>query len=184
MAVSDVDTPPAVDLPVESVPTTDMDNDVRRLRRARLGRRIYLALVAVFVVCGLVGLLGPANRSVSSAAGGRSVQVDYPHTTRGGLAASFSILLTDPDGFADTVTVRVSEELLSSLDEHGLDPQPARATSEAGFVEWTFDAPAGTTLAVSLDARIETGRAGKVQGWVEVVGPEPLRVETTTWILP
>lgn len=184
MALTGVDLPPAVSRPVGSVPTSDADNDVRRLRRARLGRRVYLTLVAAFVACGTVGLLGPSNRSVSAASGGRSVQVDFPHITRGGVPASFTVLLTEPEGFADTVTVRVSHDLLSAFDEHGLDPQPAEATSEADFVEWTFDTPSGNTLAVSFDARVETGRVGRIEGWVEVPGAEGLRIETTTWVLP
>jgi hypothetical protein len=55
------------------------------------------------------------------------------------------------------------------------------------YVQWTFATPDdGSQLVVSLDARVEPGQRGRVEGFVELVDEEGElpRVDFTTWLLP
>jgi hypothetical protein len=72
-------------------------------------------------------------------------------------------------------------------DENGLDPGPAEETADATTTYWTFDPPAGDTLRISFDARIEPAAQTGERGSVAVLDDDgsPLaRVEFETTVLP
>jgi hypothetical protein len=169
-------------------PTGAVRVDPARLRRARRFRRLFLGALAVFVALGVLGFFGLRTRTVTASAGVWRLEVRYPQIDRGGLAAPFAITVVRAGGIDAPVTLRMGDEYLDALDENGLDPDPAEATSGDGYVQWTFDPPdRGRVLTVSLDARIQPDRRGRVRGWVEIVdgeGGAAPRVEFTTWIAP
>jgi hypothetical protein len=169
-------------------PTGAIRSDHARLRRARAARRAFLGALAVLVLLGLLGFFGIRTRTISATRGPWRLEVTYPQVDRGGLAAPFSATITRTGGIEEPVTLRMGDEFLDALDENGLDPDPAEATSGAGYVQWTFDPPdGGDVLTVSLDARIQPDNRGRVPGWVEIVDhatPRAPRVEFTTWIVP
>lgn len=175
----------------DPTPTDPPSVGLRRLRRARVGRRLVLALVAAFVGLGLLGFLGPRSGSVQAHEGPWLLEVDHAFLNRAGLAAPFSFTVTHQGGFDEPVTVRVAESFLSALDEHGLDPEPAESTAgdsgNQAYVQWTFDPPEdGEVLTVAFDGRVEPGQRGRVAGFVEVrddEGPAP-RAEFDMWLLP
>jgi hypothetical protein len=167
------------------------DVGLGRLRRARWGRRLILAILVLFVVLGVVGALGPRDGSKTATQGPWSIEVQYPAIDRAGLVAPFSIEVTRVGGFDGDVTLRVADAFLAALDENGLDPEPVETTAGTAngtaYVDWTFTPPTGQeTLVVSYDARVEPGQRGRVEGFVEVMpeqGTGP-RVDFTTWLLP
>jgi hypothetical protein len=166
-------------------PTGDVQVEPRRLRRARTVRRLFLGAVAAFVLLGVLGFFGLRTRTISAPAGPWRLEVEYPQVDRGGLPAPFTAVVSRTGGIREPVTLRVGDGFLSALDENGLDPDPVEATSGDGYVQWTFEPPDdGDVLTVSLDARVEPDRRGRVRGWVELVGEPRARVEFTTWIVP
>jgi hypothetical protein len=171
---------------VAPLPTTVVTTDVRRLRRARLGRRCVIAALSVLVLAGLLGLLGDRATTARTADERTALEVTWPAITRGGLPAPLQIEVQRTGGFDGQVVIEVGSELLTIFDEHGLDPEPAAATSDGETVTWSFDPPDGDRLTVEFDGRIEPGRFGHVASSVVLRrrGDTPLRVATTTWIVP
>lgn len=164
-----------------------LSHDIGRLRRARWLRRLFLATVALFVVLGAFNVFGVRTSTATAHRRDWRLAVEYPSVNRGGLPAPFSIRVTRSDGFTGSVKVTVASGYLSLFDDNGLDPDPDSSVSGDGYVEWTFEPPdGGGALVVTLDARIEPGRRGPIDGWVEVsddAGPGP-KVEFRTWIAP
>lgn len=135
--------------------TTDERYDLRRARTARAARRVALGLLVVFLLAGAVGLFGTTPRSRTGRYGTTTVTVTYPAVSRGGLAVHYQIEVQRPGGFAGPVRLGVTERYLDAFDENGVSPEPSSETVDGALLVWEFDPPAGDTLTVSLDARVE-----------------------------
>lgn len=159
---------------------------VPRLKRARAFRRLALAALAAFVVLGGLGVFGVRTAEVTARGGGYELTVTYASVTRPGLATPWSVEVRHAEGFDEPITLRVTEDYLAMFDENGLDPDPASATADAEFVQWSFDPPSGDTLAVSFDARIEPAQQWGRRGEVVVMIGERRVVEASfkTWVMP
>lgn len=166
--------------------TEELHSDPARLRRARAVRRLGLSTLAVFVLAGLLGVFGERTSITRSEVDGSSLEIEYASRSRGGLPAPFDATLQRRGGFDAPIVVRMSSSWLSALDENGFDPDPSAATAGEGFVQWTFDPPPGDTLTISIDARFEPGRFGRVNGWMEIVDPtdNSLKADFSTWLAP
>lgn len=153
-------------------------------RRRRRSRGYGLTTVVLSVVVGLavvdgVGWLdvyGVDSASVRAEGGGYGLEVRYGAVSRPGLATPLQFVVTRADGFDDPVTLAVDARYLAIWDENGVTPGPASETSSGDWVLWEFDPPEGTTLTVTVDARIEPavqsgrdGRAAVIDGGDEVV---------------
>jgi hypothetical protein len=90
-------------------------------------------------------------------ADGAVLAVRYPNLTRPALASPFAIEVRRPGGFDDDVELAIDLEYLELWDLNGVYPSPAEERSEGDRVVWTFDAPDGDTLSISIDARVEPG---------------------------
>lgn len=132
-------------------------DDPRRIRRARAGRRVGLAALAIVVLAGAAGLFGVRTATAEARGGGYRLRVDYPATARPGLAISWEVKVTHDGGFQGPILIATSSQYLSLFDENGLDPDPAAATADGDEIRWEFDPPPGDTLVVSFDARVEPG---------------------------
>ncbi|HVL26541.1 MAG TPA: hypothetical protein VM390_00220 [Acidimicrobiales bacterium] len=136
--------------------TAPPDVPVRRLRRARLGRRVFFVLVCGVLAAGAFGLLGVSSAHREAAGGGYRLTVTYDERTRPGLATSLQVEVSRPGGFTEAVALSVTSAYFDSLDFHGLDPQPLGATSTAEDLILYFEPPRrGETLVVGFDARIQ-----------------------------
>ncbi|MGH9042466.1 MAG: hypothetical protein ACRDZ3_19795 [Acidimicrobiia bacterium] len=171
---------------VDVVPTVPADNDFRRMRRARSVRRVFMSLVAVFLLLGLSGMLGVRSRSTTVVGGGYELTVTYGQVSRPGLPTPWSFEVRRPGGFDGPVTLSTASEYLDMFDENGFDPQPSKVTATPEAVIWEFEPPPGDTLAVSLDARIEPGVQWGRLGETSVLedGEAVVTARYKTWILP
>lgn len=171
---------------VDVVPTAPEDNDLHRSRRARTIRRVFMSLLAVFLVLGLSGSLGVRTRTVTAQGGDYELTLTYGHVSRPGLPTPWSFEVRRPGGFAGPITVMTSSKYLDLFDENGFDPAPAGTTATPEAVIWEFEPPPGDTLAVSLDARIEPsvqwGRWGETS--VLEDGKPVVTARYRTWVLP
>jgi hypothetical protein len=146
-----------------------------RQRRRRYGATT-LTLSAIMAL-GVIDALdwwsayGVDDATARASRGGYDLAVRYPTVSRPALASPFEIVVTRPGGFDGPVTIAIDQSYLEMWDENGLLPAPAAETSRGDMVEWEFDPPAGETLTVWYDARIEpaaqTGRSGSVAVIVE-----------------
>lgn len=129
--------------------------DERAARRARAGRRAFLAAIALLVALGASGLLGVRTAQVSSEAEGYALVVTYASVTRAGLATPWSVEISNPSGLPDSLSIETTSSFLDAFDENGLDPEPVSSSSDGEWLRWTFEPPEGTTFEVSFDARVE-----------------------------
>lgn len=143
---------------------------------ARAQRRLYVVVTAALSV--IIGLAVTDGLRVTSAYGVRTshrtasaegyvLVVDYASVTRPGIASPFTIEVRSPGGFDGPVTLGVDRAYLRMWDENGLSPAPSGERVRGAWIDWTFDAPDGDVLTVTLDARVEpgvqAGRDGAVQ---------------------
>lgn len=97
------------------------------------------------------------KRATAVSASGAVLRVRYPNVTRPALASPFEIEVRSPRGFDDDVEIAIALDYLELWDLNGVYPAPADERSDGDRVIWTFDAPDGDVLAISIDARIEPG---------------------------
>jgi hypothetical protein len=148
-----------------------------------------MALLAVVVALGLVGLLGVRSRTVSSQSSDGQVElsVRYAQVARAGLDVPFRITVRRPGGFTGDVTVAASSNYLDLFDRNAIDPEPSSATSTEDDIIWTFHQPPGDTLEVSLDMQVQGGRHWGRSGHVSVLdesGQPAVSVDFKTWLVP
>lgn len=157
-----------------------------RLRRARNFRRIFILLLALFLLLGLTGFLGVRSATVSASGGGFDLTVTYAAITRPGLATPWSVEVRRQGGFDGPVTVATTGDYLDMFDENGLDPDPSSATATPEVVIWEFEPPDGDTLTITFDARIEPavqwGKSAVTS--VLVDGKAVVQVTYRTWVVP
>jgi hypothetical protein len=157
-----------------------------RLRRARLGRRIALGFLTLFVALGAVGAFGIRTNTVRNAAGGYRLTVTYPFTNRAQMPVRLSAVVGHDGGFTEPIQVGLTAEYLNLLDLNDIEPQPSKAVSAGDLVVWTFDPPVGDTLAITVDAIVEANaRLGAPARVVVFSGGVPVvNVSFRTWVAP
>ncbi|HEX2192857.1 MAG TPA: hypothetical protein VHH09_06645 [Acidimicrobiales bacterium] len=138
--------------------TAPPDADPRKVRFRRTLRRAIVLALAVFLLLGLVGLLGPSTGETTASAEGWELSVTHPRVTRPGLSARLTIEIRRPGGFDLPVVLALESSYLDVFDESSVEPEPVEATADASRSLWTFAAPtSGDTLTVDVSGRVEAG---------------------------
>jgi hypothetical protein len=138
---------------------TDPDvTTLRALRRARLGRRILLGLLAVVILLGASSLLGAHTSTRQASSGGYDLKLVYPAVTRPGLAVRWILFIHRAGGFTGPVQVATTSTYFNLFDFNNLDPVPAKQTTSRDLSIWEFDPPLGNTLRITFDGRLEPAR--------------------------
>jgi hypothetical protein len=170
----------------EPRPTAESFPDLGRVRRARSGRRAFIALLALFLGLGAVGVFGARTSTVTAAAEGYDLSVTYPSVTRPGLAIRYEITVRHVGGFPDPIELSTTSDYLDMFDDNALDPEPAETTTTEAETVWTFDAFLGDVLSVSLDARTEPARESGTTATttLSIDGRPVATVRYRTWVMP
>ncbi len=133
-------------------------------------------------------LLGPRTGEVTEESNGYTLAVAYPQIGRAGEPAPLRITVDAVEGLGEVVQLRLCEEFFQDLDFQSWYPNPSAETSVPGWIVYEFDPPpTGTTLRISLDARVAPGQFGEtddcqVSVWRQ---HEPVVSTTfTTWRMP
>ena len=171
---------------VDVVPTAPEESDLGRSHRARAARRLFMSLLAVFLLAGFTGALGVRTSETTATGGGYELTVTYGQVSRPGLATPWALEVHRDGGFDGPIVVSTSSAYLDLFDENGFDPQPSTTTATPDEVIWEFEPPPGDTLGVSLDARIEPGAQWGRPGETSVLedGEPVVTVRYKTWVLP
>ena len=179
---------PRLDTTVDPVLDDAHDHQaaLRRLKRARLGRRVVLVGLFLFILAGLFNLLGVRMATVDQEAGEYHLSVRYPIIGRPGLGMSWQIEVTHQGGFDGPVELAVDSRYFAIFDENGLDPSPASETAAGDDVIWTFDQPEGDRLVIDFDARFAPTWSLTEEGRVELRDGDDVlaAVSFRTWIMP
>jgi hypothetical protein len=153
----------------------------------RWSTRAGIALLAVIVVAGAVGLLGPRKGNTSASGDGYRLFVQYPAITRAGEPAPLHIRVERTGGFDDTIEIELCDDLFDDLDFQSWYPNPSGETGGATKLTYEFDPPDGDVFETSLDARSAPGEFGEIEDCgVSVLekGDEVVSVSFKTWRMP
>jgi hypothetical protein len=169
-----------------TLPTAPEAVDPARVRRWRLGRRLFVVGLVAFLGAAATGRLGVHSAEVRAEAEGYELVVTYATVTRAGLATPWAMEVRHPGGFDGPVQLATTTAYLEMFDENGLNPDPDGATATADEVLWEFAPPPGDVLAVTFDARlapaIQMGTTGRTTLLVE--DRPVVAVEYRTLVMP
>ena len=140
-----------------SIPTAPEPADLGRQARGRLGRRIFVVVLAAFLLLGALGFYGVRTTTATATAGGYELSVRYASISRPGLATPWSFEVRRAGGFPDGLTVAVTSRYFDAFDENGLGPAPEEEGADDERTIWRFGPSASDVMSVSFDARIEPG---------------------------
>jgi hypothetical protein len=163
----------------------------RDLRRRRVGYAVTTAVLTALILLGVVDafgvdIYGVDDGTVTASGSGYELVVRYGTVSRPGLATPFEITVRRADGFSGPVTLEVDRTYLAMWDENGLVPAPSAETTSGEWVRWQFDPPAGDTLTIWYDARIEPAAQSGRDGAVAVLhdGQPVVAVDFYTRVMP
>ena len=167
--------------------TVPTEVSLGRLRRARAGRRLFLALVFLILAAGAAGFLGVRSATARVEQNGYELEVDHAWVTRPGLATPWRVTVRHDGGFDGSVKLATTADYFDLFDENGLDPEPTSSVTSGDLLVWEFDPPEGDVLEVSFDARIEPAAQLRSQRAVTILlidGRRVAQVEYRTRTLP
>lgn len=156
--------------------------------RSRWLRRAGVGLLVLIVGAAAFDLLGPRSGETTEEAGGYTLGLEYPQIARAGQPAPLHVRVDASTAFEKVVQLRLCDELVDDLDFQNWYPNPAAETATPGWIVYEFDPPpTGSTLEISLDARVAPGQLGETDDCeVSVlVEDEPVvSASFTTWRMP
>jgi hypothetical protein len=157
--------------------------------RARVGRRVFVVVLAVFLALGALGFYGVRTTTTSATADGYELSVRYARVSRPGLATPWSVEVRRAGGFPDGLTLAVTSSYFDAFDENGLGPTPVDERTDEERTIWRFAPSTAETMSVSFDARIEPGvQLSTVKGELSVLagpdGPPAVSVSFRTFVMP
>jgi hypothetical protein len=139
------------------VPTDPERVPKKKLARARAGRRAIIAVLALFLLAGVSGFLGPKTTTTTAHGSGYTVVVTYPAVTRPGLPIRWEYTVRHAGGFDAPVSLATTFDYLHLFDLTNIEPDPTSASSSGGEIVYRFEAPTGDELRISMDATAESG---------------------------
>ena len=140
--------------------TTDTDpEDVPfdDVRRARLGRRVVIGLLILFLAAGALELFGSRTDQATAEASGYRLTVTYPSITRPGLPIRWEFEVDHAGGFDGPIRLATTFDYLHLFDISNLEPDATSATATGGDLIYDFDPPSGDVFRVSMDGNTEPG---------------------------
>lgn len=125
-------------------------------RREWLVERVGWALLTLFVVAGLLGLLGPGPLGDATATGDQGlVEVSYGRVAHYEADDFLSFRLDPAAVEEDTVTVTLTGSWLSGVDVQGVSPAPGEelVTDDGVVYEFAVEEPGDLTVTVAFRAQ-------------------------------
>jgi len=163
-----------------------LDGLVSPGRAPRWLRRAGVAILALVVGAGTVGLLGIHTSSNSSSAEGYHLTVTYPRTARAGLDALWQVTVVHDGGFDGAVTLSLPASYFAIYESQRFFPEPSDETRAGDTLYLTFAKPPGDRLTVGYDAYIQPSSQRGASGTVAVIdgGRTAASVDFHTTLLP
>lgn len=137
--------------------TDPEDIPLRSVRRARIGRRVIIACLVLFLAAGAFEVFGSRTAETTAEASGYRLTVIYPSVTRPGLPIRWEFEVDHPGGFEGPIRLATSFDYLHLFDISNLEPDATSATANGGDVIYEFDPPDADAFRVSMDGNTEPG---------------------------
>ncbi len=161
--------------------------DTRASKRRKWVRRSGFTLLTVIVALGLLGLLGPRERTAVARSDGYGLTVTYGSVVRSGQPVPLELSVDAPEPFQGPVEIALDPDVFERFDFQNWYPNPDKESRTGGELTYEFEPPDGDRLDVHLDARVSPGLSlGPQDYWVAVLvaGREVVRVDYTMWLAP
>ena len=149
--------------------------------------RAGLLVLALIVLAGSVGLLGPRTGETRASAAGYQLDVKYPAISRAGEPAPLHVRVERTGGFDGPIQLAMCDDLFDDLDFQSWYPTPSAETGDTSELVYEFDPPEGQVFEVSLDARAAPGQFGEVEDCKVAVleeDSELVSVSFNSWRMP
>lgn len=157
-----------------------LEDDPGFRRSERLITRFGWIVLALFVVAGLLGLLGAGPLSSTTAGGpDDAVRVEYQRVTHFEADDMVTLLLSEEAVDGDTLTVELTGEWLTGVDLSSVKPQPDAQRTVPGGVVYEFAVEGPSTVEVSMSFR-----AQKLGGLPMTATAGGSTVSLTQFVLP
>jgi len=155
-------------------------------RRSVVVRGTVTALLAVFVVVGLLGLLGDRTAVVRADDGGRELAVTYAPVARNGTGVVWRIELSDPTGLPPEVQLAIDSRYLQIFDHQRFYPEPTEETRDGDTLLLTFTTEGQHSLVLEHDAYVAPRYSAARNGSVSLMeaGHRTLTVGFRTVLVP
>lgn len=155
-------------------------------RSAAWGRRAVLAVLAVLVLAGGLGLLGVHTTTDTATEGDWQLSVQHAVVARAGLDVPWVVTVRHPGGFGKTVTIAVTADYFDIYETQGFEPQPSSEVRDGDTRYLTFDTAPGDTFRVSYDAYVQPSSQQGRDATVSVMdqGVAVASVHISTHLLP
>jgi hypothetical protein len=133
-------------VPARQAHRPEVDEDLVFQQRDWRVQRVAWALLALIVLAGLAGLLGPGPLSKTEARSGDALEVEYERFVRHGSHAELQVKIGIPRPNPGTVQVAISREYLSAMNLQQVIPLPARVRSAGRSLLYAFESAPGKAL--------------------------------------
>jgi hypothetical protein len=158
----------------------DVEEDAGFQRALWRVQHIAWGVMAVFVLAGLVGLLGsgPASRGVAESANA-ALSVEYERFLRKGAPTTLRVEL-GPDAEPGRIVLWIARSYLDRVRIESILPSPMQAVAADGGVAYVFAVQSGERLAVLI--HLQAAEAGRLQAWLRRGGGAGL--DFNQWVYP
>lgn len=149
-------------------------------------RRAFLLTLLLWVLAGLVGLLGVRTDVARDSGAGWELSLRHASIARAGLDVPFEVTVRRDGGFDGEVTLALTGRYLDLYETQGFHPEPASTTRGSDLLLLTFTAPPGETLVVAYDAYVQPSSQVGDGGTLSVLdgGRAVASVDFETVLLP
>lgn len=168
------------------------DSTLRDIRPVAAGptpqwpRRAGVAVLAVLVLAGALGLFGVRSSTVSTSSNGYELTVTYPRISRAGLDSPWRAHVYCAGGLPQGLTIAVSSDYFRMFETQGFYPTADSMTNDGQFVYFRFGDLRGTDFEMEYDAYIQPASQIGKSATVEVIVDSQVVAKTSidTWLVP
>lgn len=156
--------------------------DSHRDLPGRIGRRVVLSLVAVFIVVALADVFGLTSRATSTSPG-YTLTVTSPASIRAGMDARITVELHSEQKISAPITMEVEQDYLDAFSTYSTSPVPDGESSDGTSLVLDYDAPGETAFRLDIDGTASEDALVLARGEVRVYvdGKLVATTELKTW---
>jgi hypothetical protein len=124
--------------------------DSDRDRPGRIGRRVILGILALFILASLADIFG-LYATVTDSSPGYELTADFPRSTRAGMDARITVELRAVEKITGKVTVEVDHDYLDAFTSYAVSPAADGESSDGTVLVLDYDPPNETEFRLDVD---------------------------------
>jgi hypothetical protein len=147
----------------------DLEEDQQFRRRFRQVQNVVLALMAIFLAAGMLGLLGGAGPFASNTVGdaGNHFTVEYPRFLRNRAPIDIAIYINAEAVANQQVSIEIDRHFIERYDIQYINPEPAEVQASDQSMIYIFEIGDLDTR-TSITFNIQPERFGYAEGTIRL----------------